>query len=105
VETRGVANARGGSCRKKRREAHRVRIRNWLIDYNEELTASQKQPAEDKHNWELRKPELSFEIWKLWKSFGEKFLPFPGSLLEQPDWWLHDMRLLNWLDRRIKLEM
>jgi hypothetical protein len=32
-------------------------------------------------------------------------LPFPGSLLEQPDWWLHDMRLLNWLDRRIKLEM
>jgi hypothetical protein len=95
----------GGYRRKKRRGECRVRIRNWLIDYNETLEAAQEQPAEDDDDWALHRPELSFEIWKLWKSFGEKFLPFPGSLLEQPDWWLHDMRLLNWLDRRIKLEM
>jgi len=31
-----------------------------------------------------------------------RHLPWPGGLLDQPDWWLSDMRVIAWRRNRIK---
>jgi hypothetical protein len=61
---------------------------------------------EDQGNWELAYPELSFSIWKLWKSTDYQ-MPLWGSkgILEWPDWFMHDATLLNWLNRMIRRDM
>jgi hypothetical protein len=47
--------------------------------------------------------EESLAIFQLCKNvygdapMGEwRHLPFPGTLLEQPDWWMHDYFVLEW---------
>lgn len=48
----------------------------------------------DTWDWKLNRPEESLRIYKLMMNFsgemGSVILPFPGSLLEQPQWFLED---------------
>ena len=60
---------------------------------------------EDDEQWELYRPELSLAIWKLMEAFNWRFLPFPGNLLEQPDWLIHDISTLSWLNRMIRRDL
>lgn len=50
---------------------------------------------------ELKRPE-SWYIWRLLQVTDWKHLPYPGSLLEQPDWWLADMLTLNSRNAQMK---
>ncbi|MBN1261089.1 MAG: hypothetical protein JXB35_10450 [Anaerolineae bacterium] len=60
---------------------------------------------EDDDKWFLCRPEESFGLWKLCESFEWRFLPFPGSLVEQPEWFLKDMATLNWLNRIVRRDL
>ena len=49
------------------------------------------------------RPDESLSIFQLMKNvYGDKpmgewlHLPFPGTMLDQPDWWLHDYFVLEW---------
>ena len=61
---------------------------------------------EDTGDWKLIKPDLSFDIWKLWKSTDFQ-LPLWGNqgILEWPEWFMHDATLLNWLNRMIRRDL
>jgi len=75
----------------------RKRSRDWLDD---QLTKWEKDKKAwededpDEWDWSLHRPEESLKIYKLMQNFRGEFgavvLPFPGSLLEQPQWFLED---------------
>jgi hypothetical protein len=41
-------------------------------------------------------------LYRLFLAFDGKHLPWPGGLLDQPDWWLHDANILS--ARKAKLK-
>jgi hypothetical protein len=45
---------------------------------------------------------MSWMIWTLMEATEWRHLPFPGGLLDQPDWWLQDMRVIAWRRNRLK---
>lgn len=53
----------------------------------------------DEWDWSLHRPEESLRIYKLMQNFSGEFgsvvLPFPGSLLEQPQWFLEDFAKIS----------
>ena len=73
-------------------------MRQWLLDYNDRLVAD----SVDDDGWVLHQPELSFKIWKLWKSFDFQIPLFAGGVLEYPDWLLDDIQTLNWINGIIR---
>lgn len=52
----------------------------------------------------LHKPELSFKIWKFWRSVGFRVPLFSGGILDYPDWLMEDIATLNWLYRIVQRE-
>ena len=49
----------------------------------------------------LIRPGVSLALYQLYLSFDGQHLPWPGGLLDQPDWWIHDVNLLA--ERKAKL--
>ena len=49
----------------------------------------------------LVRPEVSLPLYQLYLAFDGQHLPWPGGLLDQPDWWIHDVNLLA--ERKAKL--
>jgi len=81
-------------------------VRVWLIDYNRQLErSSDPGMLEEDATWELIKPELSFALWKLGKRFDWQLPLFGGGLVDWPDWFLHDLAILEWLNRMIRRDM
>lgn len=60
---------------------------------------------EDDGTWLLHKPELSFRIWKFWRSFDYHVPLFPGGILDYPEWLMDDIGVLNWLSRIVQREL
>jgi hypothetical protein len=67
-------------------------LRSWL------------SPATERHekNWDINRPEESFEIWSLMEATDWKYLPYAGGLLDQPDWLLEDIFTLSWRSRYVR---
>lgn len=63
---------------------------------------SEDRPAIDDDAWLLHRPELSIAIWKSMEATSWKHLPFPGGLLDQPDWLIHDLYTLAWRKQVIR---
>lgn len=77
-----------------------------MIDYNAALESSKDSSyLEDDDLWELIEPELSFSIWKLWKSFDFQIDLWPGGVLAWPEWFVHDAAIINWLNRMARRDM
>jgi len=55
----------------------------------------------DDEQWVLHNPDLSWKIWVLLESMEWKHLPYPGGLLEQPDWLFKDLFTIAWRKRWI----
>ena len=51
---------------------------------------------DEEDDWTLDQPELSLSIWNAMEATGWQHLPFPGGLLDQPDWLIHDLYVLAW---------
>jgi hypothetical protein len=66
------------------------------------LASSDPAQLEDDGAWELVKPDLSFRIWKFWKSFDFSIPLFDGGILNYPDWLLDDIGIFNWLYRMVE---
>lgn len=64
-----------------------------MLDYLSEDTGT------DEEDVGLSREE-SFRIWALCEALEWKHLPFPGCLLEQPDWFIEDVLTIS---RRKKL--
>jgi hypothetical protein len=47
-------------------------------------------------DWTLYRPELSLPIWKAMEATDWRHLAYPGGLLDQPDWLIHDLYILAW---------
>lgn len=62
--------------------------------------------ADEDEDWTLHQPDLSLPIWKAMEATSWRHLPFPGGLLDQPDWLIHDLYVLAWrrhvLDEQLK---
>jgi len=58
--------------------------------------------TDEDEDWTLYQPDLSLPIWKAMEATSWRHLPFPGGLLDQPDWLIHDLYVLAW--RRHVLE-
>jgi len=56
----------------------------------------ENRPADDSGDWTLHQPDLSMAIWKAMEATSWRHLPFPGGLLDQPDWLIHDLYTLAW---------
>jgi len=56
----------------------------------------EEQPAADDDDWLLHQPDLSLAIWKAMEATQWRHLPFPGGLLDQPDWLIHDLYIISW---------
>lgn len=81
-------------------------MRRWLIDYNAALRdAKDADFLEDDDAWSLTRPELSFALWKLGKRFDWQIPLWPGGLVDWPDWFIHDMSVLSWVNRMIRRDM
>jgi hypothetical protein len=44
----------------------------------------------------LNQPELSLAIWKAMEATEWRHLPYPGGLLDQPEWLIQDLYTLAW---------
>jgi hypothetical protein len=53
---------------------------------------------------ELNNPELSWQIWTRMEATGGKHLPYPGALLDQPDWLMQDLFVITGEARRREKE-
>jgi len=51
--------------------------------------------------WTLNNPDLSWKVWVLLENMGWQHLPYPGSLLEQPEWLFNDLFTISWRRRWI----
>ena len=60
---------------------------------------------EEDDEWELMNPDLSLEIWKLWRSFDFNLDLWPGGVLQWPDWFIHDAAIINWLHKILRQQM
>lgn len=77
-----------------------------LIDYNSRLRDSKDADAlEDRGDWELLRPGLSFALWKLGERFDWQIPLFDGGLSGWPEWFLHDLSILQWLNRMVRRDM
>lgn len=65
----------------------------------------QNRPADGDDEWTLCKPDLSLAIWKAMEATDWQHLPFPGNLLDQPDWWIHDAFTLSWRKQVLRDQM
>ncbi len=50
----------------------------------------------------MMRPDLSWEVWRFWRSFHFEVELWPGGVLNYPDWFIHDARILNWLETLLK---
>ncbi len=76
------------------------------MEYNRALKESKNAGnLEDDGEWELYKPELSIPLWKMGKSFDWQIPLFAGGMADWPEWFIHDMAILNWQDRMIRRDM
>lgn len=70
-------------------------LQNWLDaeDRDGEDTGEDTEDAEDDIlAWgELLRPESSLHLYKMCAAFDMQHLPWPGGLLNQADWWIHDV--------------
>ena len=70
----------------------------WLApdytDPDEEPKIPTLEEAEQQFAVLLSKPRESLELYQLCDAMEWKHLPFPGGLLDQPEWFLSDVRLL-----------
>ena len=57
---------------------------------------------EDDGAWNLIKSDLSWEIWRLWRSFRFEVELWPGGILNYPDWFIKDAQVFNWLEALLK---
>jgi hypothetical protein len=57
---------------------------------------------EDDEDWTLYKPEFSIAIYKMMVATDWRHLPYPGGLLDQPDWLLADLFTLAWRKNALK---
>jgi len=81
-------------------------MRIALMDYNEALESGRDAAGlEDDNAWRMHRPELSFRIWKFWKSFDFQVPLFEGGVLNYPFWLMEDIATLNWLNRIIRRDM
>lgn len=60
------------------------------------LRREDQPPQETDEDWLLYRPELSLAIWKAMEATEWRHLPFPGGLMDQPDWLIHDLYILAW---------
>ena len=60
---------------------------------------------EDDDAWNLCRPDLSWEIWRLWKSFDFQVSLWDGGILSWPDWFIHDAMIFNWLNRMVRRDI
>ena len=49
--------------------------------------------------WVLHDPDLSWKVWVLLENMEWRHLPYPGGLLEQPDWLFDDLFTIAWRRR------
>lgn len=81
-------------------------MRQRLVDYNRAIKDSADPDSlEDDDRWELVKPELSWALWKLGRRFDWHIPLFEGGLVDWPEWFMHDMAILEWLNRMIRRDM
>jgi len=50
----------------------------------------------------LHHPELSWRTWRLMEATDWRFLPYPGGLLDQPDWLMADLLTIGGLSQQVK---
>lgn len=60
------------------------------------LRKSEAKVPEDDAGWTLNEPELSLVIWKAMEATDWRHLPYPGNLLDQPEWLIQDLYTLAW---------
>ena len=77
-------------------------MRAWQAGKSEPKTVEEAEAkARHEHEkWEqpqyrLLRPAVSLYLYSLCETFGWRFLPWPGGLLDQPDWWLHDVAIID----------
>lgn len=76
-------------------------MRVKLLDYHAAVNAGAAD-LEDDETWRLHEPDLSWRIWRLWKSFDFQVPLFDGGVLAYPDWLMEDIAVLNWLFRIVE---
>jgi len=47
----------------------------------------------------------SYDIWTMCESFGWRFLPHAGGLLDQPQWLVEDLMTLTWVSGLVEQEL
>lgn len=70
-----------------------------LIEWLRKL---ESKVLEDDADWTLNEPDLSLAIWKAMEATNWQHLPYPGGLLDQPEWLLVDLYTLAWRKAVIK---
>lgn len=60
------------------------------------MRAEDQPTQDDDEDWTLHQPKMSLAIWKAMEATQWRHLPFPGNLLDQPDWLIHDLYILSW---------
>jgi len=104
-----LADRAGGRVGKKLRRARLDRqlatvdaqLRAWLEseqeDEREEPEGAEGTEAQaEDEDWydRLIRPEASVTLYKLFLAFDGQHLPWAGGLLDQAEWWNHDVNIL-----------
>jgi hypothetical protein len=106
----GVVVRAGGRRRKKLRRASLRRqwetidevLLDWLESEEDDEDDLEDDEFEEDFSERLIRPEVSLRLFRLFLAFDGKHLPWPGGLLDQPDWWLHDANILSARKAQIK---
>ena len=61
-------------------------------------------PGDEETIW-LNDLERSWKVWTFLEATGWRFLPFPGGLLDQPDWLLRDLMTIAAVSERVRKEL
>jgi hypothetical protein len=107
-----LADRAGGRVGKKLRRARLdwqlatidAQLRAWLESEQEDEREEPEEPegaegteaqAEDEDWYDrLIRPGASVTLYKLFLAFDGQHLPWAGGLLDQAEWWIHDVNIL-----------
>lgn len=71
----------------------------------EEAEGTEAQAEEDDWYDRLIRPETSLTLYKLFLAFDGQHLPWAGGLLDQAEWWIHDVNILAKRKAKLRRQM